>query len=187
MKNLFLELFNSPVMKSEEVTRFSGVSQNQNESLSNHITDVCSLSYLISRKLMVLGQKVNLGNLLERCVVHDMDEVLIGDIPRLTKYATTQCHDELNKIADIASRGISRDIDGTDYTYQLWKSSKDDSVEGFILKIVDILSVVKKTVHEIEFSNNINFLQVAHEASQYVLDLSKEVHHRQGFNKESKS
>lgn len=184
--NQFYELFSSPLLKTDNVTRFSGISQNRRESLSDHITDVCSLSYLIGRKLLVLDQDIDLGKLLERCVVHDMDEVLVGDIPRLTKYATKTCHDELNKIADMAASGISKEIDGTDFTYNLWKSAKDDSAEGFILKVVDILSVVNKTVHEIDFSGNINFIQVAYEASMYVSDLSVEVMNNEKFNMKSR-
>lgn len=184
--NYFLNLFNSPLMKLDSVTRFSGVSQNTKESLSDHITDVCAISYIIARKLIVNGQNVDIGKLLEKCVIHDMDEVLVGDIPRLTKYATKTCHDELNKISEFAAKGISRDIDGTDYTYELWVNSKDNSVEGFILKISDILSVIKKTVHEIDFSNNINFIQVAYEASLYVDDLSKYTYEREGLSDKSR-
>ena len=175
-ENEFLELFNNPLLKTSSVTRFSGVMQNNKESLSDHITDVCSLSYLIGRKLISKGVKVDLGKLLERCVVHDFDEVLVGDIPRLTKYATKEVHSELNKVAEIAAKGISESIDGSDYTYKVWRDSKDDSLEGFILKVVDILSVTKKVIYEIDFSHNLAFCKVAEEVGLYVSDLSVEVH-----------
>ena len=169
--NKFLELFNNPLVKTRSVTRYSGVIQNNKESLSDHIADVCSLAYLMSRKLISLGVEVDVGKLLERCVVHDFDEVLIGDIPRLTKYATKTIHDELDQIARVVAKGVSEQIDGTDYTYQVWDQAKDKSVEGFILKVVDILSVSKKVIEEIDFSSNMTFCKVADEVRLYVGDL----------------
>ena len=47
--------------------------------------------------------------------------------------------------------------------------------------------MVKKTVHEIDFSNNINFLQVAHEASLYVRDLAEEASTREGLTDGSRA
>lgn len=173
MQNEFLELFKNPLTKTSSVTRFSGVNQNTRESLSDHITDVCALSYLIGRKLISKGVDLNMGLLLERGVIHDFDEVLIGDIPRLTKYATKEIHNELDKIAEMTARSISDTIDGTDYTYLVWRNSKDNTIEGFILKVVDILSVSKKIVHEIDFSGNLEFCKVAKEVALYVADLIK--------------
>lgn len=172
MSNEFLDLINNPMLRAEGVTRYSGLLQNHPESLTQHIHDVSVLAYIIGRKLIVNGENVDIGKLLEKCIIHDMDETLVGDIPRLTKYSNKECHEALSSVADIAAKGMSRKIDGTDYTYGIWSNAKDDgSLEGFILRIVDMLSVTKKVIEEVEFANNKKFLQVAKESVEYLGEL----------------
>lgn len=187
MGNEFLNLINNPMLRANGVTRYSGLLQSHNETLTQHIHDVTILSYIIGRRLVTLGENVNMESLLEKCIIHDMDETLVGDIPRLTKYSSTECHDALNVVADIAAKGMSNKIDGTDYTYNIWKNAKNDgSLEGFILSITDMLSVAKKVIEEVEFANNKKFLQVAAESVNYIGDLLNRVNELDNIKDSSK-
>jgi 5'-deoxynucleotidase YfbR-like HD superfamily hydrolase len=170
--NEFARIINNPLMKSDNVTRFSGLYQSSPEYLSYHIVDVSTMSYIIARELITKYHcSINVGKLLQRCLVHDADEVLIGDIPRLTKYSSKEVHDKLSELADSTARKMSHDIDSTNYTYDLWSEAKADDIEGWILKIVDILSVSNKTVKEIVYNHNLRFLRVAEESANYIGDL----------------
>ena len=173
--NLFLELNNSPLFKSHGVTRYSTVTQLRPESLSDHVYDVLTLSYLLARKLITdCSQSVDVGLLCEKCILHDsMDEPLIGDIPRLTKYSSEECHTALSHTADMVARRVSDQIDGTDYSYEIWKNDKDSTVEGQLLKITDMLSVAQKAIMEVDLLGNKYFLKVLDEVSYYLKDMSK--------------
>jgi len=169
--NEFLDLINSPVLRMDNVIRFSGLFQITQELLSSHVVDVQFVSLLIARKLINLGESVDTGLMLEKCLVHDVDEVLVGDIPRLTKYSSPQCYKALNAVADGVVVDMSIDFDGTTYLYDLWRTAKDYTIEGYLLKLSDMIVVAKKCVSEVEMLNNNNFLRVAIEMLNYVNDL----------------
>lgn len=173
--NEFLNIINSPLCKTKAITRYSGTRQNQNETLSDRILDVAMMSYHIARNLEVRGVSVNIGLLLQKCIIHDIDEVLIGDIPRMTKYSSEECHRALNNLANDTAKELSFDIDGTDYTYNIWRNDKDSSLEGTILRVTDMLSVANKVIFEIEFHHNIGFFKVATEISHYLSDVLDKV------------
>lgn len=175
MNNEFLNIINSPLCKTKAITRYSGTRQNQIETLSDHVLDVSMMSYYIARNLITRGVQVDIGLLLQKCIIHDVDEVLIGDIPRMTKYSSEACHKALNNLANETAKTLSLDIDGTDYTYNIWKDDKDATLEGTILRVTDMLSVANKVILEIEFHHNIGFFKVATEISHYLTDVSTKV------------
>lgn len=166
MKDI-LDILNSPLMKTKGVIRYSGLIQAEEESLSDHILDVMNMSYLISRNLELLGTRIDLGLLLGRALVHDCDEVLIGDIPRLTKYSSVELHEKLDDLAEITAKKMSQEIDNTDYTYLLWSLSKNNDIEGTIIQIADMASVAHKVMNEIIYNSNLRFLRVAYELKSY--------------------
>lgn len=162
----FTTLAFNPMCRMNEVNRYSGVYQETNESLSDHITDICMMSYLIARKLNEYGEEVNIGILLEKALLHDMDEVLTGDIPRNTKYATDRAHKELEKVAESAIYDIQT-IVGIDSLYDIWSNAKSGK-EGIIVKISDMLCVAKKAMTEVELRNNLSFLKVVSELESHL-------------------
>ena len=175
MNNEFLNMINSPICKTNSITRYSGTRQNCPEKLSEHILDVCMMSYYIARRLEKEGVMVDIGLLLQKGIIHDLDEVLIGDIPRMTKYSSPECHNALKQLASDTAYQMSLDIDGTEYTYNIWKDDKDDTLEGTILRVTDMLSVANKVIYEIEFLGNIGFFKIATEIRSYLEDVKEKV------------
>lgn len=164
----FQSLAFNPAGRSNEIVRYSSVHQEQEETLAEHITDVSMMSYFIAKSIEKVSEGrevINIGSLLEKCLLHDLDEVLTGDITRNTKYATKRVHSELDKVAQSAVDMISSitDINLTD----AWKSAKQGK-EGLIVKIVDMLVVVKKAIIEIELRHNFTFLKVVSELSSHI-------------------
>ena len=69
MKPKLKELSFNPLMKSEEVIRYSGTYQAQPESLAVHVCDTSMLAYMIAVHLNSYGEGLNLGLLLEKCLL----------------------------------------------------------------------------------------------------------------------
>lgn len=165
----FTTLAFNQMSRMNEVCRYSSVYQETNESLAEHVTEVLTMSYLIAKNLEKLGEKIDKGVLLEKCLLHDMDEVLTGDIPRNTKYATDAVHKELNLVAEDAVRLIEKTL-GDIQIFDAWKSAKEGK-EGVVLKIVDMLCVVKKCITEIELRGNRSFLKVVTELETHLTNM----------------
>lgn len=173
--NEFLNLLDSPLLRTDNVNRYSGTYQSDPELLSVHIVDVQFISLMIARKLQSFNEHVNIGLLLEKGLIHDVDETLTGDFTRLVKYSSKTCHDALEAVAESVVKEISYDTDGTDYILDRWSNAKDNTLEGYIIKLSDMLSVIKKVSKEVDLLGNNNFLRVALEVQSYINDLYNSV------------
>lgn len=163
----FTTLAFNPMSRMNEVSRYSSVYQETNESLAEHITDVSVMSYLIAKTIQSnFTDDIDLGKLLEKCLLHDIDEVITGDVPRNTKYATDSVHDNLDQVASDAVDLIEKYI-GVRGICEVWDFAKEGK-EGAILKIVDMLCVVKKSITEIELRGNLSFLKVVTELETHL-------------------
>lgn len=179
----FTELAFNPINRMNEVSRYSSVYQETNESLAEHVTEVMTMSYLIAADLQKNCKEIlNLSDLLQKCLLHDVDEVITGDIPRNTKYATSLVHMELNSVAETAVRMIEKSLGVS--IYEIWSSAKENK-EGEILKIVDMLCVVKKCITEIELRGNLTFLKVVTELEVHLTNTLYNNSIYEEFNKES--
>lgn len=157
----FVTLAFNPTSRMNEIERYSSVYQETKENLSEHISEVSMMSYLIVKYISSqCGEEFDIGVLLEKCLLHDIDEVITGDIPRNTKYATNEAHNQLNKVAEDTVSMIENMI-GIDIK-RTWTDSKHGK-EGIILKVVDMLVVAKKAITEIELRGNCSFLKVVTE------------------------
>ena len=179
----FTELAFNPINRMNEVSRYSSVYQETNESLAEHVTEVMTMSYLIAADLQKNCKEIlNLSDLLQKCLLHDVDEVITGDIPRNTKYATSLVHMELNSVAETAVKMIEESLGVP--IYETWSSAKENK-EGEILKIVDMLCVVKKCITEIELRGNLTFLKVVAELEVHLTNTLYNNSIYEEFNKES--
>lgn len=163
----FITLAFSPLCRMNEVFRYASVYQNDPESLGEHTNEVSMMSYLIAQKMnKMYSEGIDIGVLLEKCLLHDADEVITGDVPRNTKYATTTVRIELNVVANKAVRMIE-DSTECDGMLSTWEDSKNGK-EGVILKITDMLCVAKKCITEVELRGNLSFLKVATELEKHL-------------------
>ena len=169
--NIFLRIISNPLLRTDEINRYSGTYQATPELLSTHIVDVQYISLLIAKEFQRHGCIVDTGELLERGLLHDIDETLTGDFTRLVKYSSKECHDILEALAESVTKEISDDITDDGYLLEKWKNAKDSSVEGYIIRIADIMSVCKKISREVDFLGNNNFLKVALEVQNYLESL----------------
>lgn len=165
----FLDLNNSPLLKMGDITRYSANYQARVETLSDHVAEVVTMSYIICLELKNRGEDINIGEVLEYAVAHDTEEVRTGDVVRSLKYYDNRVLSELRRVADCIESEYT-----TNYNYkrlyESWASSKEGK-SGFIVKLVDMLCVVRKCISEVELLGNMSFLKITHEVSEYLGEL----------------
>jgi len=151
------ELLNLIEINSElsAVQRFSQSKLATPESVLEHSGSVCLFAYFIGNQLIQEGHSIDMGQLLSKAIVHDIDECLTGDIARPIKYSSEEIRSMLNEIETNAVA----DID--DQTYMNGVLNKDwltakVGVEGSIVALCDVLTVVYKCYDEIIVRGNLS-------------------------------
>lgn len=173
-ENSLKQVIFNPAMNMTAVQRYSCTRLAETENLAVHVAETSMMSYIIGNELKSLGQDLNIGLLLEKCLVHDIDETITGDIVRNLKYATPEIHEGIEQVASSAVRKISDSIKGADNLVETWKDSKS-GVEGLVLKLVDMLCVVRKAMTEVELYNNLSALKIISELKNHLVKLSSVV------------
>lgn len=173
MNNQFLELINNPALNIDNTIRYSLMYQIKEESLSHHIAEVSILSYLTALKLNSYGENLDVGLILEKVILHDLDEVLTGDIPRSTKYYTEEGLNAMRGIADAAILRLASQLEGGEKIVDKWRQAKKGK-EGMILELCDMLCVARKVVTEVKILGNGYFLKVAYEMVDNLKKLGQE-------------
>ena len=159
--------------KSRSIRRYSRDFVFRQESVLEHTGWVALWSYLLAKNLeREVGRDcVDYGKLLSRAVVHDIDEVVTGDVPRTTKYSGPRVYNAMKELAEraVTDVAIEQKIDTLSET---WMGSKDhDTLEGLIVSIADSAAVIYMCWVEIELLGNKSFQRVAKEAEQSIKEL----------------
>jgi len=94
---------------------------------------------------------VDRGLLLQKALVHDIDEVMTGDIARPTKYHNERIKEELDNFAADSANNISGECGVKFYHY--WNEAKSGP-EGEIVSLCDALSVLHKAHDEVVMRGN---------------------------------
>lgn len=165
------KLINSPLFTGGRVRRYSGLHLVEPESLSDHTYETVLMSLLIYKELerLNLSHLVDKGSMLEKALLHDLDESVMGDIPRTVKYADPRLKPALD---DVSVRYINSLTAPFDISIESeFLSCKDGSYEGKILKVVDLILVARKAIRELDLKNNREFLIVVDEVNQYLAEL----------------
>lgn len=188
MNNTFLELVNIPALNTDNTIRYSLMYQIKEESLADHIADVGVLSYLLTLRFNSYGEKLNVGDVLEKVLLHDLDEVLTGDIPRSTKYYSEAGLDAMKGVALDAITRLANSLPGSEGLVDKWKSAKQGK-EGSVLVLADMLCVARKVVTEVKILGNGYFLKVAYEMISNLNELKKELESGElsNFNEDSRA
>lgn len=188
MNNTFLELVNIPALNTDNTIRYSLMYQIKEESLADHIADVGVLSYLLTLRFNSYGEKLNVGDVLEKVLLHDLDEVLTGDIPRSTKYYSEAGLDAMKGVALDAITRLANSLPGSEGLVDKWKSAKQGK-EGSVLVLADMLCVARKVVTEVKILGNGYFLKVAYEMIGNLNELKKELKSGElsNFNEDSRA
>ena len=130
------------------------------------------------------GENLDIGLVLEKVILHDLDEVLTGDIPRSTKYYSEEGLKAMRSVADDAISRLASQLDGGDQIVSKWRDAKKGK-EGMVLELCDMLCVARKVVTEVKILGNGYFLKVAYEMVNNLRELGEEDFSE--FNADSRS
>lgn len=159
--------------KANRVQRYASSRLTDPENLAMHSHDVCMTGILLIDRIRFIEplEEINIGKYLSKAMIHDMEEVSTGDVPRPLKYSSTEVRKSLQSVADIAAADLftSNFYDSTTW-YNLWKTAKECK-EGHLLKFVDLLCVLRKSVYEVDTLGNKTMLDVIGNIAVYMKDL----------------
>lgn len=157
------EMVNGEPTRLRNTFRYSTSRVHHPESVAEH-------SYYVALYCLLVGRWVNensvysdtpavhMGTLMERALLHDLEEARSGDFPRDFKHSSPVLHAMLENAGRAAFLQVTKPLVGSDtaiYMCEIWKDSKDDTKEGMILEFCDFLSVLSFMMQEKESGNSL--------------------------------
>lgn len=142
------------------VTRFSTCRVLHSESVAEHSFFTTLYAMFVARWVNANANDafdcVNTLEVLESALLHDMEEARTGDVPRFFKYQTELTKDALNQAAEISKAEVWErvfDVQTRGWIFRVWKTAKDNSLEGRIVEFADFLSVLGYICDEVAGAN----------------------------------
>jgi len=151
-----LDIF-SMASSLSSMQRYSQTFLNKRESVLEHTGFVVLFCCLVAQELLARGRQVDVALLLSKAALHDIDEIITGDIPRPTKYFDEETRKKFEKIEIVGMSKLIEKMTLQQSTFDIWKNSKE-CYEGSIVAIADVAAVVYKGWEEIGLLGNNNFL-----------------------------
>ena len=143
------------VRKVGVVTRYSMAHLNREESVLEHTGGVALLAMLIGLKC-----NADIGELLQKAVIHDIEESQIGDIASPVKYHSVNILNGISALGNKVVMDIALELNILELV-PIWFDSKDGTLEGRIVKFCDIISVLGKIHEEVVMYSNISIKNYA--------------------------
>lgn len=182
MKKLF-EL----LRKWSSIQRYSKFFLIKPETVAEHTGHVALICLKIGIEIeQNCGYKINWQQLLPSAIVHDLDEIFTGDIPRDTKYSSEKFKKMYDDIAKAGMKEVLKIYELPKEIETAWISQKNETIEGYILRVADLACVVYKVYCEVELYGNISMKDVYDAKLAYFVeclidDLSKKTHHEKSM------
>jgi len=135
-----------------DIERWQTYEVTRAETLGEHTTVVCGLSWILASA----HDTADPQQAVEKALWHDLEESVTGDIPRWVKREDTLSE----AIEDTESVAIDRIVDdlpesvGEDLR-DVWSSSKDESIEGQIVRASDLMAAVYYAYQERQRGNTV--------------------------------
>lgn len=167
---MLLESF-SMIERLASVRRYSRDLPSVDETLIEHTGWMTTFSYHLGLCLKDLGASVDMGELLAKCVVHDIEEGLTGDISGPIKHYSPHLREAIQEAEEDAIAcwagvlGLTRS--SREYMTTWANAKTGPSLESFIVKKADYLAVIYKIWIEVSLRGNAGFKRVAKEFLQY--------------------
>lgn len=159
---------NSNLQRLSHIRRYAALPVHRAENVAEHSFYCILYASLIARDLIAQGLEVNHEQVMVKALHHDLEEAMTGDIIRSFKYTTPELRAEIQKAGEIHMQELTKQLgDAKDITYTSWATSKDDSIEGHIVKLADQLCLVAYLREEI-LSGNRHLIPVAKRAHKFI-------------------
>lgn len=152
-----LELLGGDTRQMSSVIRYSSIPHGRGENVAEHSYYVIFYCLLIAKDMENDDYKIDYYKLLTSAIIHDLDEAITGDIIRPVKYSSKELKEQLEVVAEVYCRHTLKKLDssGIEELYDYWAKAKCPStIEGQILQLCDMLSVVAYCVERIKSGNS---------------------------------
>lgn len=170
--NLVNELLKGESRRLARVFRFSSSPCLRTENVAEHTFFVIHMCLMIYEDLCErypdskVLERLDLGILLSKATMHDMDEALTGDLPRPFKYFDPDTKEMINKVSERVFLDYATKARLPLRTIDHWKDAKIGP-EGLIVKAVDLMQVVSYVHEEVHMGNRL-ILSKMGEVSRYM-------------------
>lgn len=145
-------LLNGRTRRAVHTHRYSTRAVLRKENIAEHQWLVAFYSLAIAEELIFEGFTVDKGKLLTRSIVHDIEETHTGDFLRKIKHANPEILAALEQLGLEAVTAMDDEL-GCIGLVDHWKNAKDDSLEGQIIRLADVMAVVSYLVEERQMGN----------------------------------
>ncbi len=123
------------------------------ENVAEHSWFVCFYAMMVARWCAtvhgygpIMSDEHFLGVVLQKAVLHDIEEARSGDIHRPFKYSNVALRESLKKAGLVAAEQtilpLTANQSEKDELLRIWERAKDDSPEGKIVRFADMLAVL---------------------------------------------
>ena len=150
------------------VSRYSRDHLLKPESVLEHVGFCMVYAAFLSDRLSKKGITVDRSQLFRKIAYHDIDEAILGDIPRTTKYFSNEIRGAMKKVEKEAVRRLDDWL--RSFIHLPWMTAKE-GFEGSVLRVVDLAAVVYKNWTEVVLLRNRSFLRVCVETQRYLEEL----------------
>ncbi len=151
--------WSSQISKLSCVKRFSQANLAKSENVLEHTCEVSLHSLFIATELKEEGYDVDVGRLLTKSLIHDIEETEIGDVARPFKYSSPELREKIKELEDGIAENMFDECSSSKDLFFTWANSKSDS-DGAIVSFCDTLVVMLKFEDEIIGRGNNKFLEL---------------------------
>jgi 5'-deoxynucleotidase YfbR-like HD superfamily hydrolase len=152
------------------IKRFSQTELCKPENVLEHTGMVALVALHIGECLNAEGMKIDIGSLMTRALLHDIEESELGDVARPVKYSSP---DMREMFADLEIK-TAEDIfynSGSSQMFRFWSTAKENiTTDGLIIKYSDTLCAALKFHDEIVVRGNKSMLPLMSENIFTALD-----------------
>ena len=124
------------------------------EDVAQHSYYVALLAMLIADELNAFDENYNIGLVLQKALLHDMEETITGDIIWPVKHHSPALEEELDKVTDsLVYKEFEKFRNSNLDAYKLLMFSAKQGREGQVVALADNLELVLYCFEELSLSN----------------------------------
>lgn len=131
------ELLTGDTRRLAYVRRYSAFAVLRSENVAEHSFYAAYYAFHVANNLLDRGYIVDVDVVVRKAILHDIGECVTGDIMRPFKYHSKEI---LDVITATERELVETRLDGP--TLEGWRDAKDDTLEGRIVALADVLCVI---------------------------------------------
>ncbi|GER65963.1 hydrolase [Weizmannia acidilactici] len=161
----------------EKIYRCPGKFKFQEHSVASHSFKVAKIAQFFGHVEEHAGNEVNWRLLYQKALNHDYPELFTGDIKTPVKYSSKELHQLFSQVEEEMTKNFINGVFPEEYRaiyLNLFKESKDDTLEGKILSVADKVDLLYESFGEIQKGNpEPLFLEIYEESLRTILQFSE--------------